>query len=272
MMIGGLSMHEKDVCLSALVVARNEVERLGPCLQALAWADEMVVVLDRTTDASASVAQAYGARVIAGAWPLESERRQAGQDACRGRWILEVDADEYVSPELAAEIRRTLSARESKGSGPDWWRIPFDNYVGTRLIRYGWGAQFGVGAKAILYRRGAKAWEAQYVHSRVTMQGTCGGALTQTIRHAVDRNLSDMLRRLDSYTTAHAADLREKRAPREGTVGKNIARFLGRFYKCYVLRKGYREGGYGFVIAILTGLYPLVSFLKAHEDDPHGGG
>ena len=79
--------------------------------------------------------------------------------------------------------------------------------------------------------------------------------------HYVDRNISDMILRLDRYTTVRARDLRES-----GDIGgfaHNVRRIFSRFYKCYVTRKGYREGQYGFLIALFAGLYPIMSYLKA---------
>ncbi|MEQ8195500.1 MAG: glycosyltransferase family 2 protein, partial [Rhodospirillales bacterium] len=72
---------------------------------------------------------------------------------------------------------------------------------------------------------------------------------------------SDMIRRLDSYSTARAKDLRD--SGRIGSFPNNLRRFFSRFFKCYFLRRGYREGGYGFLIAVFAGLYPLISYLKA---------
>jgi len=77
----------------------------------------------------------------------------------------------------------------------------------------------------------------------------------------VDRDISDMIRRLDSYTTARAADLRE--SGNIGSFPNNLRRFFSRFFKCYVARKGYKEGSYGFLIALFAGLFPLISHLKA---------
>jgi hypothetical protein len=85
--------------------------------------------------------------------------------------------------------------------------------------------------------------------------------LQNRIEHHVDRNISDMIRRLDSYSTARAKDLRE--SGEIGSLAANIRRLFSRFFKCYVMRKGYREGGYGLLIAIFAGLYPLLSYLKA---------
>ena len=91
------------------------------------------------------------------------------------------------------------------------------------------------------------------------------GRLTQRIVHYVDRNISDMFMRLDRYTTVRAQDLRE--SGDIGSFAHNIRRIFSRFYKCYIGRKGYREGKYGFLIALFAGLYPIMSYLKAHLED-----
>ncbi|MGE0109080.1 MAG: glycosyltransferase family 2 protein [Bdellovibrionales bacterium] len=249
--------------LSALVVAHNEAENLPACLECLSFVDEIVVVLDRCTDHSRAIAEEFHAKCVEGAWELEGPRRNAGQEACKGPWIFEVDADERVPSALAAEIKKTLQARDEAGQGADWWRIPFDNYVGKRLVRYGWGAQFGVGAKAILYRKGIKKWGNQRVHPKVKMDGVAGGALTTRMDHLVDKNVADMMQRLDRYTTAHALDMIDEGD--QSTYGKNIARIFGRFYKCFILRKGYREGYLGLTIAAFAGLYPFLSYVKMQE-------
>ena len=249
--------------LSALVVAHNESDNLASCLACLSFADEIVVILDRCTDNSKEIAAEFHARCIEGAWEIEGPRRSAGQEACQGDWIFEVDADERVPTDLATEIKRTLETREKAGQGADWWRIPFDNYVGKRLVRYGWGAQFGVGAKAILYKKGIKRWEHQRVHPKVMMDGLAGETLQTRMAHLVDKNVSDMIQRLDRYTTAHALDMID--ANDQSTYCKNIARIFGRWYKCFILRKGYREGYLGLTIAIFAGLYPFLSYVKMHE-------
>src|ERR1051325_2938201 len=98
----------KTPLLSALVVARNEAAQLAECLTALTFADELVVVLDRCEDASARIARGFTDRIVEGAWEREGPRRNAGIAACRGEWILEIDADERVGPALAAEIRAVI--------------------------------------------------------------------------------------------------------------------------------------------------------------------
>jgi glycosyltransferase involved in cell wall biosynthesis len=241
--------------LSALVVARNEERQLAACLERLGFADELVVVLDRSSDGSKETALRFGARLLEGAWEIEGPRRMAGIAACRGPWVLEVDADERVPPELAAEIRAVLP-----GAAPGYFLIPFDNYIGERLVRYGWGAAWGVSAAVRLFTKGAKIWGDQRIHPKLTLAGERRWLKARMI-HYVDRNISDMLARLDRYTTARARDLRAS-----GDIGSyfhNLRRLFSRFYKCYVSHKGYREGPYGLLIALMAGLYPLISYLKA---------
>jgi hypothetical protein len=198
--------------------------------------------------------------VIEGAWEREGDRRNAAIDACSGAWILEVDADEQVPEALAREIRTTIESTSF-----DWHEIPVDNYIGARLVRHGWGASYGKAAYPGLFRKGVKRWGPQRVHPSLTWTGRKGPMLKNPIAHYVDRNISDMIRRLDSYSTARAKDLRE--AGVRGSLPNDARRIVSRFFKCYVGRKGYREGGYGLLIAIFAGLYPIISTLKARAEE-----
>jgi glycosyltransferase involved in cell wall biosynthesis len=242
--------------LSALVVARNEAAQLAQCLSRLAFADELVVVLDRCEDRSRDIAREFTDRIVEGAWEREGPRRNAGIAACRGEWILEIDADERVGSALATEIGAVVA-----GSPASWHLIPVDNYVGDRLVRWGWGASFGRSAYAGLFRRGIKQWGDQRVHPAVALSGAQGPALQARLVHHVDRNISDMLRRLDRYTSLRAQDLRE--SGQIGSFGHNLRRIASRFWKCYIGRRGYREGAWGFLIALCAALYPILSYLKA---------
>ncbi len=246
--------------LSALVVAHNEEKRLADCLGRLAFADEIVVVLDKCSDGSKDIAAGFTDRLVEGAWELEGERRNAGIEACLGPWILEVDADEWVEPPLAEEIRRVTEVSDAERH-----LIPVDNYVGDRLVRYGWGASFGRSAYLGLFRKGSKTWGLQRVHPALELTGLEGERLENRLHHNVDSNISSMIRRLDSYSSAHARDLRD--SGDIGSFGHNIRRIFSRFWKCFVARKGYREGALGFLIALMAGLYPILSYLKARLEE-----
>jgi glycosyltransferase involved in cell wall biosynthesis len=244
--------------LSAVVSAKNEERQLADCLERLKFADEIVVLLDQCSDGSKAIAEKFTDRVVEGKWDIEGERRNAAIAACRGDWVLEVDADERVPDALADEIRRTIESTSC-----DWHEIPVDNYIGGKLVRWGWGASYGKAAYPGLFRNGVKTWGRFRVHPALAWKAGArkGKMLRNRITHYVDRDISDMIRRLDSYSTARAKDLRD--SGDIGTMASNVRRIFSRFFKCYVLRKGYREGGYGFLIALFAGLYPVLSHLKA---------
>ena len=246
--------------LSAVVSVHNEEDKLAACLGRLGFADEIAVLLDKCTDGSEVIARNYADRVIEGNFTIEGERRNAAIAACRGDWILEVDADEHVTPELGVEIERTIATSDF-----DWHEILVDNVIGETLVRNGWGASYGKAAYPGLFRRGTKKWGHQRVHPSLTWTAPRGRGpmLEHRVVHYIDRHVSDMIRRLNSYASARCSDLVE--SGRVDYLPGNIRRFISRFHKCYVRRGGRKEGGYGFLIALFAGLYPIVSYAKSCE-------
>ena len=250
-------MAPSPVKLSAVLVAHNEAAQLAYCLATLRFADEIVVVLDRCTDTSAAIARRFTDRVIEGTWEIEGPRRMAGLEAATGDWIFEVDADERVTDELAAEMRRAVAAAPF-----GYFKVPVANHVAGRWVRHGWGAYNGVSATPRLSARGAKVWGDQRVHPKLELKGAAMW-LEQTLIHHVDRDFSDMIERMNRNTSARARDL-----VASGDIGRlrtNLRRTVTRFFKSYVQRKGYREGATGLMLGLFAALYPLISYLKARE-------
>lgn len=242
--------------LSALVVAHNEEVRIEACLQRLAFADEIVVVLDKCTDATKDIARRFTDRILEGSWELEGDRRNAAIAFCAGDWIMEVDADEWITPQLADEIRGLVAAPDG-----DIFNIPVHNYVGGRWVRWGWGGNFGKNGCPALFRKGVKSWGPERIHPHLTVTGPQGPDLKNPIVHHIDDSISAMIRRFDRYTTARAKDLLDK--DEVGSFPNMVRKIFSRFWKCYVARHGYREPGLGLLIALLAALYPVVSHLKA---------
>jgi glycosyltransferase involved in cell wall biosynthesis len=252
----------KPVLLSALVVAHDEERRLPACLERLTFVDEIVVVLDRCTDGSREVARRFTSRIVEGAWELEGDRRNTAIDRCRGQWIFEVDADEWITPELAAEIRHLIS-----WTPYDVFDIPMLNHVGGRPVPGGWMAALAPDAKPSLFRKGHKSWGNQRVHPALQVTGRHGPMLEHPIIHHLANDISDLVRRFDRNTTLRARDLRDSgEAARQGAAG-NLRKAFSRFWKCYVARGGRREGPVGMAVALLCALYPLVAYLKATLDE-----
>ncbi len=246
--------------ISVVICAHNEEERLPACLEKVTFADEIVVICDKCTDRTEEIAKSFGAKTVVGNWNIEGERRNRAIEEASGEWIFELDADEHINEELAAAIPQAIQSDKY-----DSYVITVDNYVGKRLVKYGWGASFGTSAVLRLYRKGCKHWGNERVHPSFKMTGKKGPYLDGALVHYVDRDISDMIRRFDSYTTARADDLRA--SGKIGNFPHNFRRIISRFWRCFVSRKGYKEGGLGFLIALLAALFPMVSYLKARYDD-----
>ena len=165
------------VKLSAVLCVHNEERRLGRCLEALGFADEIVLVLDRCTDRTRAIGEAYGAVMISGVFPLEGPApRGRAWRRRRGDWILEVDADEIVTPRAGA---RGAGQPGRRGASPSA-RSRSTTIVGERLIRHGWGGSFGTTMAARLYRRGTKRWGGERVHPKVIFDGPQGAEPERT--------------------------------------------------------------------------------------------
>ena len=249
--------RKNNIRLSTLVVAHNEEQRLHSCLSKLELADEIVVVLDKTTDNSKKIAKKYTKKIYEGSWELEGERRNFGLNKCQGDWILEVDADEIISKKLFIEIRSKISKAD-----PGYFLIPFDNFIGKKRIRYGWGASWGVSAAPRLSFKGYKHWNnMQRIHPSLILKGK-KGKLNNRINHFVDDDINDMLERLKNYSDKKAEDIISNKK-KILSLFILLRKSFTRFVKCYISRKGYKEGKWGFLIALMASLFILISYLKA---------
>ena len=247
------------VRLSALICVHNQDAQLSECLRRLSFCDEIVVVADRCTDRSQDIARRHGAIVIDGIFPLESQRKTAGVEACSSDWILEIDPDEVVDAALAWEIRAVLQMRPAG----DWYDLPIDNYVGETRIRDGWAGALSTRREARLYKRGLKAWEPRRVNAPAILAGQSGGALTGAIRRSLGRDLGGLMERLNRLTALHAEDLADH--GRLAGVGAGVMQGIGAFVRGYLARGGWREGRMGLLTALLSALYPVLSQMRASD-------
>ena len=195
---------------------------------------------------------------------MEGERRGEGISACTHTWVLEVDADERVTPYLQKAIQKHLQ------TAPEGYiNIPVQNHIGKRYVQHGWAGSFGTTRAKKLFTKGAKVWGMQRVHPAITLAGQAqelegdfkeGEGLT----HLVDKDINDMIDRLQRYSDDMAKDWVAKGyRPKFRTT---LRKALTRFYKSYLARKGYKEGALGFLLAICAALLPVLSHLKMDEE------
>lgn len=244
--------------ISAVIVAHNEEEKIAECLQSLGFVDEIIVVLDKCSDHTKEIARKYTDNIIEGSWAMEGARRNVAVNAATSDWVLEIDADERISPELAQEII------EIKNSEPCAFTVPIANYIGERYVKFGWLRTLCVLERQTIHYRGLKKYhEDKEVHPECDLKAEIK-YLTNPIIHLVDEDLSDLITRFNRYTSWRANDINRKKQKAPG-IFKSIYGLKMRFFKAFIIKKGYKEGVLGFVIAILTAIYPMVSHIKAKE-------
>jgi glycosyltransferase involved in cell wall biosynthesis len=245
--------------ISAVIVAHNEEEKIADCLKSLSFVDEIVVVLDKCSDNTKKIAQQFTDKIIEGSWHIEGARRNIALSAASFEWILEVDCDERFSAELADEILEI-----TKNSIPCAAQVTIANFVGTRHVKFGWLRTLAPLNREILTFKGAKKYhEDREIHPTYSLKAEVK-ILKNPLTHLMDDNVADTIARFNRYTNWRANDMRLKSKIKGGFL-KSMIDFELRFFKAFILKKGYKEGALGFLIAVLAGLYPVVSYLKARE-------
>ncbi|MCM8776317.1 MAG: glycosyltransferase family 2 protein [Candidatus Omnitrophica bacterium] len=245
------------VPVSVVVIAKNEEKRLASCLDTVApWAGEIIVVDDMSRDRTVEVAMRYTRQVFQRKMDCEGSQRNFAYGLANQRWILSLDADEHVTPELAEEIRRVTTQSVSPYT---CYAIPIKTFIGSEWIR---GAGYYPAQKTRLFQKGRFRYEEAGVHPRAIYEGSCG-YLKGDIMHYSCQNLEQWIEKFNRETTLEA----QKWFQDGRRVGFwNILRKTAdRFLKNYFLKKGWRTGFMGFFMSVFHGLYQLISYAKYRE-------
>jgi glycosyltransferase involved in cell wall biosynthesis len=241
--------------LTVTVITRNESANIEAALASVGWADEIVVVDAESTDDTAAIARRHTDRVEVRSWPGFSAQKNYAASRASHDWILSLDADERVSPALADEIRALL-ASEPAARG---YRIPRGSHYLGRWIR---GTDWYPDFQLRLYDRRAGEWNGRRVHESVRLNGE-PGRLNHDLQHYPYRDISHHLATIDRYTTLAAEQMKaEGRTPSLAGVALHPP-FA--FFRNYVLRGGFRDGGVGFVVSVLNSYYVFLKLAKAWE-------
>ena len=243
--------------ISALLIARNEQHIIKDCLESLSFADEIIVILDRSVDDTASICKKYTRKIFSGSWNCEGERRNYGIKKCSNGWIFEIDADEIVSKSLNNEI-----LKKKKLTNFDFFYIKLINYVGDRPLKYGWMGCMAPDGKFCMFKKNAKKWSKGLVHPNYDLVGKKGPGFKNFIIHKMSKNISDLVKRFNRNTTLYSKELKLKNQNHSVSLRKVISRFVKSFFK----RKGYKHGKLGFLISIFNAIYPLISIIKSKEN------
>jgi glycosyltransferase involved in cell wall biosynthesis len=226
--------------ISAILITHNERHNLAECLAGLAWVDEVIVVDHDSADGTAALARRFGAKVTTTTdWPGFGPQKNRALDLAQGQWVLSIDADERVTPALAAEIQAAVARPDA----PDAFSVPrLSSYCGQFMRHGGWYPDRVIR----VFRRGKARFSDDIVHESVQVQGSVG-QLHNDLLHISYRSLDDVLEKMNRYSSAGAAKLAAR--GRRSSVSKALGKSLWAFFRTYVLRRGFLDGRLGFVLA-----------------------
>ncbi|MDB5964911.1 MAG: glycosyltransferase family 2 protein [Polaromonas sp.] len=226
--------------LSVIVITKNEAHNIESCLRSVAFADQVIVVDSGSEDGTAGIARDLGAEVSQTTdWQGFGIQKNRALALARCDWVLSVDADERVTPELQAEILATLSHPS---------RLVYDfprlsGYCGQYMRYSGWYPD----RVTRLFRRDAAAFSNDPVHER-TVTSEPVGHLVNHLVHDSFRSFEDVLHKVNRYSSAGAEALHQQ--GKKASLGKALGHGAWAFFRTYVLRRGFMDGRMGLLLAI----------------------
>ncbi len=227
--------------LSVIVITKDEEAVIRRCLGSVAWADEIVVVDSGSSDRTLDICRELGAKVhVTEDWPGHGPQRNRAIDWSNGEWLLAMDADEWVSSELRAEIEAITRGL----GGPIAYRIPrLSSYCGRYMRHGGWWPDY----VSRLFKRGTARFGGGLVHDHLVVDGPVG-KLNEHLMHEAFIDLEEVLQKVNSYSTWGARTLAD--GGHRSRLTTAVAHALWTFFKTYLFRAGFLDGREGFLLAV----------------------
>jgi glycosyltransferase involved in cell wall biosynthesis len=242
--------------LSVVIITRNEHRNLPTCLESVSFAGEVLVMDSFSSDGTPEVAKAFGARVIQRSWDGYVPQRQFGFDQARGEWILWLDADERVTPELGSEIRRVIGQPD----GPDAYRIPRRHYFLGDWLRY--GGQYP-GYQIRLVRKPKAQLRGTLVHESIDETNLELATLDGAIDHFSTPTLRSRWQKLHRYARLTVEESRRRGGLWSIPIMRSLLFPLRRIAYVYLRQHGYRDGWRGLLWALMCGCEQALIFVYA---------
>jgi glycosyltransferase involved in cell wall biosynthesis len=237
--------------LAVVIVAKNEAARIGACIASAAFADEVLVLDSGSSDRTAAIARAAGARVVVTDWPGYGPQVARGFSLAKSDWVLSLDADERITPRLQSEILAAIKAGTCDG-----YRIPrWSEFCGKVMHHGGWRPDFTLR----LGRRSRAGFTGDFLHAHMTVDGSVG-ALRESLVHHSYPDVHDVLEKLDRYSSGSARDMHAR--GQSASLPKAIAHGLFAFMRTYLLKLGFLDGRHGLMLAIYNAEYAYYKYVK----------
>jgi glycosyltransferase involved in cell wall biosynthesis len=240
------------VTLSVIIITQNESARILECLDSVAFADEIIVLDSGSIDNTVELARGRGARVESTSdWPGFGPQKNRALDLATCEWVLSIDADERVTPELAASIQSAM--RQTRILVFQAARL--SDFCGRFMRHSGWWPDHVVR----LFKRGSARFSDSAVHERVVAEGAVG-TLDGHFTHFPYDDLDSVIAKLNRYSSDAAAMMfaNGKRASLMSAIGHSLWTFI----RIYLLKRGFLDGRNGFVLAVAAGAGSFFRYAK----------
>jgi glycosyltransferase involved in cell wall biosynthesis len=243
--------------LSVVLITHNAAKRLAPTLEAVSWADDILIVDSGSTDGTRELAERLGAKVILQPdWQGFGYQKNFALARASGDWILVLDADEVVDPQLATAIQRVLRSGEEGTAGYALERV---NYFGGVRLRFGlWRPVF----LPRLFRKGRGRVSDDVVHERVIIDGPTA-RLEGSLHHFTSETIADRIRKNDEYSSIIARV--QHQAGRRVSLMELLLIMPAVLFRDLVLRLGLLDGRAGIIVAVTGAFYDFSKYAKIWE-------
>ena len=242
--------------LTVTVITYNESAHIAAALDSVSWADEIIVVDSGSTDGTAEIARGRATRVLTRPWEGYSAQKNFAADQASNDWVLSMDADERVTPELAREIRDLLG----RGPAARGYRIRrVSRYLGQWIRSTDWSHDY----QLRLYDRRAGRWNGMRIHESFRLAEGQPVKLRGTLEHYAYNDIAHHLQKINAYTTL-IADQWYDEGRRTNAAAMVIHPWLA-FLRNYVARRGFTEGTVGLVISLMNSYYVFLKLAKLWE-------
>ena len=229
--------------LTVITTTRDNERTIRRCLESVAWADEIVVVDSGSTDLTLEITREFTAKVHQTPdFPGHGPQKNRALARASGDWVLSLDSDEWVTPELRSELQAAMAA---PGDHAAFLMPRRSSFCGRFMRHSGWWPDY----LPRLWRRGAARFSEDHTHDRVIVDGKLG-QLTQPILHEAVTDLEQMLGKINMYSSSSAAMFH--REGRRASLATALVHGGWAFFRTYVLRLGFLDGREGFMLAVIN--------------------
>ncbi|MBD3387166.1 glycosyltransferase [candidate division KSB1 bacterium] len=236
--------------LSVMIITYNEEKHIDSCLESVSWADEIIVVDACSEDKTVEICKKHAAKIYINAWPGFSRQKSFALGKCSHSWVMNIDADERVRPELKAEIQGIL-----QNPAFDGYKIARRSYFLGKWIKHcGWYP----GYQVRLFKKEKTRLSDRRVHEGFIVQGTTS-TLKNDLDHFSHPDIYTSIEKLNIYTTLEAFDRLDRKPVH---VHDFMTHFISSFWNKFIAHKGFLDGVHGFLLSWISAFLKMVLYMK----------